>query len=168
MHLCVSDVHIYAFIFQIQMISMQFHADMQLYKGRVNFRKSSKWPLTYLPYFRKIMMQFFPKKPWLKVQNMQHRFLNWKCSENSSVLVASLVPQRVGAYIFLIRILYSDLYKDRITEYIFSFSTYSDNRINRIYLYVSPESWRVKRAVINMEDGWSKPSRYSSGGSNTH
>ena len=76
-------------------------------------------------------MQFFPKKPWLKVQNMQHRFLNWKCSENSSVLVASPVPKCVGAYIFLIRILYSDLYKDRITEYIFSFSTYSDVHINK-------------------------------------
>ena len=59
------------------------------------------WPPP--PHFRKIMSQFFSqkliKKPCLKVQNLQHNFLDWKCLppplklfRNVSVLVSSPVP----------------------------------------------------------------------------
>ena len=54
---------------------------------RMNFRKSSKRPLTILQIF---FLNFMLQRPCLKVQNMQHKF--WNFSENSSVLVAPPVP----------------------------------------------------------------------------
>ena len=58
---------------------------------RMYFRKSSKHPLTF---------DFMLKKPCLKVQILQYKFLDLKChppfrnfSENTSVLVAWPVPK---------------------------------------------------------------------------
>ena len=36
---------------------------------------------------------FMLKKPYLKVQNLQYKFLDWNFSENSSVLVGPSVPK---------------------------------------------------------------------------
>ena len=47
-----------------------------------NFRKIPIHLLTCTPHCRKILLQFVSnfmlKKPCLKVQNLQHKFLNWK------------------------------------------------------------------------------------------
>ena len=47
---------------------------------QMNFLKSSKRSLTPSPHFRKVILQIFrkimPKKPCLKVQNLQNKFLD--------------------------------------------------------------------------------------------
>ena len=83
------------------------------FKGRVavpkqmNFQKNSKRPLILPPSFLGTYVAFFlenlRKKPYIKVQNLQHKFLDWKWplprplwnfSKKSSLLVPWPVPNR--------------------------------------------------------------------------
>merc|ERR550532_2534341 len=65
---------------------------------RMNFWKSSKRPLIPPPHFRKIMLRFFSGIHDLRSvyngKNLQHKFLDWNFSKNSSVLVGLSFPNQ--------------------------------------------------------------------------
>ena len=95
------------------------------YKARValpyrnNFRKNSKRPSTPPPHFRKIILHFFSenvrKKPFIKVQDLQYRFLDWKRFDSATLpfpqytkgvrceIASSMCSENFGRQIYLLR-----------------------------------------------------------------